>query len=824
MLNKQANQPETHMPSSTHDTISRLCQQVAALILACLLASPAMAVDWTGLGIFDGANAAIPWKTADGSVVKAQPRLYGDEAGVRMDAIMRPDQERVYRDAAIKLDLSAYTEFSLAIRLSNPQAVSRGSLYFKSGDGWYGGWFTTGSTQWQTVTLARSAFGTEGKPVGWARIDGIRLAFWKDQPQSTRIEVAAIRGRSSPISILRNSTAASTLPGEIAFINRSTDRLGQWFSRYGLHADIIDDESAASVGIPPGCRLLILPCNPVITDAVRKSLLAFTQRGGRLIVIYGITPELAPLLGLGGKRWMSAVPPDAFSSMHLDTSAVSGLPPAVRQDSWNANIPQPATARVIGTWRNAAGVDSGLPAMTIGANGAFIGHVLTNVDRENKMQMLLALSAALVPDLVPMLAGQLRLQAERLFDFENWRQTRVFIAQTAARHGQGKRIQPLLQRIDRLGEDTAGATAATSFADTVGAAAALRDLIRLAYFEAVMPPASRSPEFRGVWCHNAAGPAGQSWDEAVPRLKRAGFNTLFANHQWAGTAYYPSDVLPVSPLIPAQGDLLQQCLDACRREGVALHLWSVLWVLENAPEAFVTQMDKAGRLMKDSKGKTLKWLCPANPLNVELAANAAAEAVRRYAVDGFHLDYIRYPDSDACFCTNCAARFRRDTGRAATRWPQDVISGPDRDAFRAWRRDRITEALTRIRRAVKAARPAVQVSAAVWGNWPGVRDSIGQDWVAWCRDGLLDFVTPMNYVTTAAEARALFTTQRLAVPSGFPIYPGIAPTTHNLPPEETVRQVDTLREAGARGFVLFELDPDLLHSHLPALRAGATAR
>jgi len=282
-------------------------------------------------------------------------------------------------------------------------------------------------------------------------------------------------------------------------------------------------------------------------------------------------------------------------------------------------------------------------------------------------------------------------------------------------------------------------------------------------------------------------------------------------------------VLPVAQLVSAQGDLLQQCLDASQREGIELHLWSVLWVLENAPEAFVTQMDQAGRLMKDSKGKTLKWLCPSNPLNVDLAVNAAVEAVRRYPVDGFHFDYIRYPDSDACFCDHCASRFRLDTGRAATNWPQVVISGTDRDAFLAWRRDRITEALTGIRQAVKTARPSVKVSAAVWGNWPSVRDSIGQDWMAWCRDGLLDFVTPMNYTTSAAEARALYTGQRAALPPGFAVYPGIAPTTHNLPPEETVRQVDTLRAAGARGFVLFELDPDLLESHLPALRAGATS-
>ncbi len=809
------------MTYRTGNTIDRLWQPARALLLACLLASPAMAADWTSLGIFEDSSTKA-WKAHDGCFVASQPRLYGNEAGLQVDAVMRPELDRVYYDRPVSLDLSGITEFSLAVRIANPQAVSRGSLYFKSGAGWYGGWFKTSGTQWQTVTVARSAFGAEGPPVGWGRIEGIRLAFWKDQPQTTRIEIAAIRGRSSPIAILRNSSAAGTLPEETGFINRSTDRLGQWFSRYGLNAYIIDDDGVSADGIPAGCHLLILPFNPVIIPPVQKALQAFTSRGGRLIVIYGMTEELAPLLGLGANRWISADPPEALSSIRLDTNAVSGLPPSVRQDSWNANLVEPKAARVIGIWHNAAGEDSGLAAITIADGGVFIGHVLTNVDRENKMQMLLALSAALVPDLAPLLAAQIHLQAQRLFEFENWQQTRAYIAATAERHGRSVRTRPLLQGIDRLCERAPDGQA--PFAKVIEEAAVLRDQIRRAYVEAVAPPAKTTvPEFRGVWCHNASGPSGQDWSEAVRRLKNAGFTAIFANHQWAGIAYYPSEVLPVAQLVSAQGDLLQQCLDASQREGIELHLWSVLWVLENAPEAFVTQMDQAGRLMKDSKGKTLKWLCPSNPLNVDLAVNAAVEAVRRYPVDGFHFDYIRYPDSDACFCDHCASRFRLDTGRAATNWPQVVISGTDRDAFLAWRRDRITEALTGIRQAVKTARPSVKVSAAVWGNWPSVRDSIGQDWMAWCRDGLLDFVTPMNYTTSAAEARALYTGQRAALPPGFAVYPGIAPTTHNLPPEETVRQVDTLRAAGARGFVLFELDPDLLESHLPALRAGATS-
>jgi hypothetical protein len=80
----------------------------------------------------------------------------------------------------------------------------------------------------------------------------------------------------------------------------------------------------------------------------------------------------------------------------------------------------------------------------------------------------------------------------------------------------------------------------------------------------------------------------------------------------------------------------------------------------------------------------------------------------------------------------------------------------------------------------------------------------------------------MNYVTTAEEAIRFYRQQRQQVRADVPIYPGIAPTTYNLSPADTVWHIDQLRAASAPGFMLFDLDRDLLNKHLPALQAGAT--
>ena len=51
------------------------------------------------------------------------------------------------------------------------------------------------------------------------------------------------------------------------------------------------------------------------------------------------------------------------------------------------------------------------------------------------------------------------------------------------------------------------------------------------------------------------------------------------------------------------------------------------------------------------------------------------EVARRYPVDGLHMDYIRYPDGQCCYCDGCRKRFEADSGRRVSDWPADCYSG-----------------------------------------------------------------------------------------------------------------------------------------------------
>jgi len=291
---------------------------------------------------------------------------------------------------------------------------------------------------------------------------------------------------------------------------------------------------------------------------------------------------------------------------------------------------------------------------------------------------------------------------------------------------------------------------------------------------------------------------------------------------WGGVAYYPSEILPVAPEVAARGDPVAACLAACRKHGMQVHVWKVNWNLGRTPAHFLDRLRQEGRLQADSSGKESPWLCPSHPENQRLEIESMVEVARRYAVDGIHFDYIRYPDANHCFCAGCRTRFGQATGGAVADWPEGVTRpGPLRQRWLEWRRSHITAVVKAVSEQARAVRPGLQVSAAVFRNWPGDRDSVAQDWQDWCDRGFLDFVCPMDYTANDGQF-AHWTRQQLAGCGKVPCYPGIGAWV--LSPDRVIGQIRLAREAGARGFTLFNYDVTAANELVPRLGQGAARK
>lgn len=333
---------------------------------------------------------------------------------------------------------------------------------------------------------------------------------------------------------------------------------------------------------------------------------------------------------------------------------------------------------------------------------------------------------------------------------------------------------------------------------------------------------SKSGEFRACWIHSGYGIEGWGWDKTVGVLKSNGFNAIIPNLLWGGVAHYPSKILPVSPKVNQEGDQVAECLQACRKYGLEMHVWKVNHYLLHAPPDFVAGLRAAGRTQKNRRGEDVNWLCPSHLENFALERDSMLEVVRDYDVDGIHFDYIRYPDKDACFCAGCRDRFQESADLKIEKWPEAVLTGEYTNRFADWRREQITRLVRAVSQEARAIKPKIKVSAAVWGGWVNARESIGQDAKAWIDAGYLDFVCPMNY-ESEDEAFANWTRKQVAATNHkTPLYIGIG--AHKLSgPEQLVRQIQLSRELGGDGFVVFNLNEKLAAQFLPPLRLGSTA-
>jgi uncharacterized lipoprotein YddW (UPF0748 family) len=378
-----------------------------------------------------------------------------------------------------------------------------------------------------------------------------------------------------------------------------------------------------------------------------------------------------------------------------------------------------------------------------------------------------------------------------------------------------------LASVKALREAAQALAAEKNFSAAAERAATAGEELKNAYYEAQKPLPG---EFRAFWCHSAFGVPGLSWDEAIHKLADNGFTAILPNMLSAGVAYYPSKVLPVSGKVAERGDQISQCLAACRKYGVELHVWKLDWNLNGAPREFVEQMRAQHRLQLSDKGKEENWLCPSQPENQQLEIDAWLEVVRNYDVDGIHFDYIRYPGSQYCFCDGCKERFQRAKGVAVRTWPEDVLpGGPWHQAWLDWRRENINTVVKTVSQRARALKPRLKISAAVFRYWNVNRDDVGQDWKLWCDQGWLDFVCPMDYTPSKLRFENMVS-QQVAWAGKVPCYPGLgaSASSSRFGADRAIEEIAVTRRYHTGGFVIFNYGANEARELLPELGKGMT--
>ncbi|TVS19164.1 MAG: hypothetical protein EA424_09270 [Planctomycetaceae bacterium] len=764
----------------------------------------------------DASAAGEQWRIAEDSTpvqVMSRPTPTGTTAlKLPCDFSRQRRNDRVVYDRDVDLDLVEYGTIVFDFYAQDPAPVRGGTLYFRSGDGWYGAGFGI-QRGWNRIRLGKGAFRSEGSPAGWDRVDRVRIAIWKSRDLDTVCAIDHLHARSESIVVVagRSGTADAQATRDTA--ERVGDLLDAAGIPHGIHSS--DDVIAGAL---QGRRLAIFAYSPGMEDQEADQVREFVDAGGRVVFFYSIRRDLADMLGLSDTAYRSRQRPGEFDHVVFDTGSVSGLPERIFQASWNITIARPTdhNARVIGWWQDAKG-NRGEPAVIVSDRGAFMGHILTGEDLGAKQDFLLALIGHFEPDAWQYAAHHAVTGAVRVGPFTERAELEAFLQRRAPETPHPGQIRKLWQRAEADAATMMQLLDDQRYQDVITRSAQVRNSLAEAYVLAHRP---RDGEFRAVWNHSGTGDLA-SWDDAMRALSEAGFNAVVPNMWWGGVAHYASDLLPRSATFREKGDQIAQAVEAGKRYGIEVHPWKVNYRLGNTTREFTRQMRQAGRLQRKVNGEVTEWLCPSHPENQQLEIDTMVEVARNYDVDGVHFDYIRYPGEDSCYCDGCRERFEADLGQTVQDWPNDCYRGDLADAFRDWRCEQINTVVRETARQVRAIKPHVKISAAVFSGYPGTKRSIGQDWVHWCREGWLDFVCPMNYTTIDSSFQSMTAGQMGHLQGAVPLVTGIG--HWRISDEQAIGQAEISRQSGSDGFILFNMGAVLGQRGLPKFGQAMTS-
>lgn len=318
------------------------------------------------------------------------------------------------------------------------------------------------------------------------------------------------------------------------------------------------------------------------------------------------------------------------------------------------------------------------------------------------------------------------------------------------------------------------------------ASLARRDAKRREFKSYAMQQNPVKGEIRAIWDHSGCGLYPGDWKRTIRFLKSAHVTDIFVNVAGAGFAHYPSSILPRSKTYIEEGDQLKACLEAARGTGVRVHAWILCFTAARAPKSVVASCRSKGWTLKNTRGVDTEYLDPSNPAVRARVLGCIEEIQSRYRVDGIHLDFVRWYEGSAKPAN--AARVVSDFVLAARR---------------------------------KVRRPC-WLTTAVLGKYPQCVSSVGQDWVSWLDNNLVDYVVPMDYTESISRFDSYLAQHASSRARARRVIAGIGVTANEsrLDAKQVIDQIKAARRRSLAGVALFDLDNVLEKEILPYLAMG----
>lgn len=272
---------------------------------------------------------------------------------------------------------------------------------------------------------------------------------------------------------------------------------------------------------------------------------------------------------------------------------------------------------------------------------------------------------------------------------------------------------------------------------------------------------AQSNEFRAMWV-DAWGTGFLNASQVTQLIADArayNFNAIVVQMRRRGDAFYNNTLAgndPKTTAISAGFDALQDVIAKAHdtsggQRRIEVHCWVTTHVIWSS----LTPPAQAGHvfnlhpeyLTRNSTGTNWisegYYLDPGHPDATLWNFQMATNIVRRYDVDGFNWDYIRYPTTDSGFNPTAIARYNAEFGLTGQPSPSSA-------QFADWRRRQVTDFLRWASSELLFWKPNLVISCDVFGSRSDAYNNRYQDWAAWNNEGILDICMPMGYTSDNA--------------------------------------------------------------------------
>lgn len=278
-------------------------------------------------------------------------------------------------------------------------------------------------------------------------------------------------------------------------------------------------------------------------------------------------------------------------------------------------------------------------------------------------------------------------------------------------------------------------------------------------------------EHRGVWYVPRNNNAYKTKPEIamdMDSIAKNNFNAVYVLVWARGYPLFKSEVfyretgLYTDPQL-GERDLLQEMIAEAHRAGLEVYAWFEYgfiggWggylpgnsgkgkIFDVHPEWLAKRNDgtDAGS-SEDQSSKNFYWMAHSNPEVQNFLIQLILEMVKKYDLDGFELDRIRYPDPNCGYDSVTVELYKQEHNGTPPPFDYNDIE------WKNWRIQKLNQFAKMVYDSVKFYRKDMRLTNAVGVGPDWAKSEKLQDWVTWINNRWLDYVEPMNYRRTANE-------------------------------------------------------------------------